>query len=637
MLKKRTIFFLCVSLTLILLSSCSKSGKSKKEIAQDLQSNSFFQDDTDVKITEYNIIKRQTDVDSKSDIVYINVDAANEDFRWNRSYIMEYGLYNEGWILDNVTEYNSTEWKIWPLHGISEESLMNYIALNKSEYDFDNIEVIDRDTSLDENLGLDVITFKAVKEHILGTETLEFQETWFLNTDYYDFEAINSPQQLNRSIILGNSIVGTEWSDLARYDGTYDIFCDLISFKIDALNENGVIMSVTRKDVWAAYWDRLDYPSEFTTQIICSYLTYFDDDQLGFSLSDLNGILYDSKDEDNFDDNDYFIFDLDNSSKGKIISMGQTQIENALEKSVISGKSTEDEAIERVISIAQKRGMPCYDADNPICGIWNWDSDDSDFGNTIWCIWPDGAFEAYTKADDGYPLDRAEIGQLAYNGHWSYNKNYLSFSPSNGANVIWTGNDTFELDTEYSAYYYANRVKYNVDSKDNESNPIGAITFTPNPSIESNMPESNSNMPFIDEYKDILPAADGFTKLDISLPETYENGDKNFVTEVYQANNSTGYVFVVLGDGFGGKGTMKLIVSVDMSGNIIESRTLEESETQGLGSKVAANDFRSQFIGVNANTLDESVDCISGATISSNYYLNSIRSVFDTHRFITKN
>lgn len=96
----------------MLLSGCSKSGKSEKEIVQDLQINSFFQDGMDVEITQYNVIKRQTDVDNKSDVVYINVDAENKDFRWNRSYVMTYGLYNEGWILDDITEYNFTEWRI---------------------------------------------------------------------------------------------------------------------------------------------------------------------------------------------------------------------------------------------------------------------------------------------------------------------------------------------------------------------------------------------------------------------------------------------------------------------------------------------------------------------------------------------
>lgn len=644
---KGKLFFLCISLMpiLILLSGCSKSGKSEKAIAQDLQNNSFFQDNMDVEITEYSIIKRQTNVENKSDIVYINTDAKNDDFRWNRSYIMTYGLYNEGWILDDVTEYNFTEWKIWPLHGITEESLTDYIEYNKSEYDFDSAEVLDRETFLDENAGTDIVTFKIVKEHLLGTETLDIQQTWYYNTNYCAWETLSVPQQLDRTIILNNSMVGTEWKDLARYDGTYNIFCDAISFKVDTLNDDGIIMSVTRKDIWAAHWNGLNEPPEFTAQIACSYLTCFDDGQIGFSLSALDGMLYNSQDDDNFDDNDYFIFDLDNSASGKILSMGELQIEAAIEKNVISGKSIEDEALEYIVSIAQENGVPCCDPDNPILGVWNWESDNSYYYNhTVWLVCPDGTLGIFREAYVDEPDPKAVLMNTS---HWSYDENYFSIfytetleqatSPEK-AEIAWAGCDRFELVIEDENFCaYANRVKYDVNDKDAELNSMEDSSIVVNLPAESNTPKNNADKLLINEYRDILPTADGFTQLDITLPEMYENGSKNFVTEIYLANNTTGYVFVVVGDGFAGKGTMKLIVSMDMSGNIVESRTLEQSETAGLGSKVTKDDFRNQFIGVNADTLNDSVDCITGATISSNCYINSIRSTFNAYEFVMKN
>ena len=123
---------------------------------------------------------------------------------------------------------------------------------------------------------------------------------------------------------------------------------------------------------------------------------------------------------------------------------------------------------------------------------------------------------------------------------------------------------------------------------------------------------------------EVLPDSGGFDLLDVTLP------DDSFVTEVYKAANGSGYVFMITGNGYGGKGTMKLITSVDPDGNIIATKTLSHSETAGMGSKTADEPWRAQFVGVNADSLD-SVDTISGATISSTHYLNSMRSVFEAY------
>ena len=124
---------------------------------------------------------------------------------------------------------------------------------------------------------------------------------------------------------------------------------------------------------------------------------------------------------------------------------------------------------------------------------------------------------------------------------------------------------------------------------------------------------------------EVLPDAGGFELLDVTLPEG------SFVTEVYKAANGSGYVFMVTGNGYGGKGTMKLITSVDNEGKIIATQTLQHSETAGMGSKTADEAFRSQFPGVSAQTLDTDVDAVTGATISSNHYFNSMRSVFEAY------
>ena len=124
---------------------------------------------------------------------------------------------------------------------------------------------------------------------------------------------------------------------------------------------------------------------------------------------------------------------------------------------------------------------------------------------------------------------------------------------------------------------------------------------------------------------EVLPEADGFTQMDVDLPEG------GFVTEVYEANNGAGYVFMITCNGYGGKGTMNLICGIDSEGNIVETKTLSHKETAGLGSKVTEDDFKSQFVGQSA--LD-GIDTISGATFSSNYYIEGIQSALDAYAAI---
>ena len=118
---------------------------------------------------------------------------------------------------------------------------------------------------------------------------------------------------------------------------------------------------------------------------------------------------------------------------------------------------------------------------------------------------------------------------------------------------------------------------------------------------------------------EVLPEADSFELVNIeNLPET--------ITEVYRAVNGAGYVFMITADGYGGKDTMNLICGIDSDGLITATQTMSHSETPGLGSKTTEAEFRDQFTGKDANL--EEVSAISGATVSSNYYINAIKDVF---------
>ena len=123
---------------------------------------------------------------------------------------------------------------------------------------------------------------------------------------------------------------------------------------------------------------------------------------------------------------------------------------------------------------------------------------------------------------------------------------------------------------------------------------------------------------------EVIADADGFEKLEIeNLPDR--------VTEVYTANNGSGYVFMLTTKGYGGD--MKIICGMKSDGTIEQCKTLSHAETSGLGSKTAEDPYRNQYSGKSDDTLSE-VDAITGATISSTAYKNAIEDAFKAYDMV---
>lgn len=103
---KRLLVTLLILGTIVVLTSCGgTSAKSEKEICKDIMaSDDSF--DYGLKITLYNVEKRQTNEDEKTDYVWIDITAENEECVYYASYTLVYELYNEGWMLEKVDRTN---------------------------------------------------------------------------------------------------------------------------------------------------------------------------------------------------------------------------------------------------------------------------------------------------------------------------------------------------------------------------------------------------------------------------------------------------------------------------------------------------------------------------------------------------
>jgi electron transport complex protein RnfG len=123
--------------------------------------------------------------------------------------------------------------------------------------------------------------------------------------------------------------------------------------------------------------------------------------------------------------------------------------------------------------------------------------------------------------------------------------------------------------------------------------------------------------------REVIPEATGFELMRVEgLPAT--------VREVYRAVNDAGYIFMLTANGYGGE--ISIICGITPDGKIIKTKTLQQTETKGMGSKITEDPFAGQFPGKDAQLKD--VDAITGATISSKAYINAIKDAFAAYQLV---
>ena len=130
---------------------------------------------------------------------------------------------------------------------------------------------------------------------------------------------------------------------------------------------------------------------------------------------------------------------------------------------------------------------------------------------------------------------------------------------------------------------------------------------------------------------ELLPEAEGgFTKVDgIKIDN---------VSDVYAADNGTGWVITSNAKGYGGTITVMSAFSPD--GTIKQIKITEAAETPGFGSNVTDNkSYWERYAGLDGTkqlVLGQDVDGWSGATISSKALLRAMNSAIEAYNAIPK-
>lgn len=125
--------------------------------------------------------------------------------------------------------------------------------------------------------------------------------------------------------------------------------------------------------------------------------------------------------------------------------------------------------------------------------------------------------------------------------------------------------------------------------------------------------------------REILPDADDF-----KVVEDPAVADIDEVEEAYEAikgGDTSGYVIKTKTQGYGGD--VIILTGINIDGTVAGIRVASQSETPNLGTKIAEDEFGSQFEGLAAEKelkLNEDVDQVTGATISSRAAINGVNA-----------
>lgn len=91
-----------------------------------------------------------------------------------------------------------------------------------------------------------------------------------------------------------------------------------------------------------------------------------------------------------------------------------------------------------------------------------------------------------------------------------------------------------------------------------------------------------------------------------------------------------GVVVVAESKGYGGE--VPLAVAIDETGTVTKVTVMSNNETPGLGSRIEDESYIGQYVGLPAKeTSDETIDLISGATISSKAALEAFNRAVEAY------
>lgn len=138
-------------------------------------------------------------------------------------------------------------------------------------------------------------------------------------------------------------------------------------------------------------------------------------------------------------------------------------------------------------------------------------------------------------------------------------------------------------------------------------------------------------------FKELIPDADSFDELDAAKLESLKSENKK-IQDIYEAKKDgsvIGYTFKTAGSGYGGDVVILTGVAEDKITKIL---VLSHKETPSLGDRIEHDEFKDQFVDIDASqdlvlsksASGEEIQAISGSTISSRATVEAVNQAIDT-------
>lgn len=155
---------------------------------------------------------------------------------------------------------------------------------------------------------------------------------------------------------------------------------------------------------------------------------------------------------------------------------------------------------------------------------------------------------------------------------------------------------------------------------------LGAIN-----AVTADKIEENRIAEFMEAVDVIFPESDSIHQLDIAVESPVD-----VVYEVNKNNELIGYCIKVLANGFDGE--IDLIVGVDISGTILGVKIVSHSETPGLGSRVADDEYLESYVGLSGTVkFKNGIDAVAGATVTSKAVLSGVNAALSVQGIYDNN
>jgi len=117
--------------------------------------------------------------------------------------------------------------------------------------------------------------------------------------------------------------------------------------------------------------------------------------------------------------------------------------------------------------------------------------------------------------------------------------------------------------------------------------------------------------------------------LEEMFPSMSEYTFEDDIYAIYSDGAGVGYAFLAVGKGYGGD--IDILIGLEDETTIKGITIISQSETPGLGSRIAESSFASKFAGLNIGDValkqdGGQIDAITGATISSGAVVDAVRT-----------